>query len=52
MLRTKWLSAVIMMVALPACSSLSIGTKVGEIKVDNKTEQPTVIVNSDEKSRV
>ena len=37
------------MLALPACSSLSIGTKVGDIRVDGKAEQPSVIVNSDEK---
>ncbi|WP_143764344.1 hypothetical protein [Cognaticolwellia mytili] len=45
-------SASIIMLALSACSSLSIGTKVGDIRVDGKSEQPSVIVNSDEKSAI
>ena len=47
--KIKRFSALIIMLALPACSSLSIGTKVGDIRVDGKAEQPSVIVNSDEK---
>jgi hypothetical protein len=49
MYKIKWLSVVLIMLTLSACSSLSMGTRVGEIRVGGKSEQPTVIVNSDEK---
>lgn len=47
--KIKCFFALIIILALSACSSLSIGTKVGDIRVDGKAEQPSVIVNSDEK---
>ena len=50
MLKVSVLVAIITMMALSACSSVSIGTRVGEIKINTKKEQPKVIVNSDEKS--
>lgn len=38
-----------LMFTLSACSSFSVSGKAGKIKVDTKTEQPKVIVNSDGK---
>ena len=49
MLKLLILFAMVSLVFLSACSSVSIGTRVGESKINTKKEQPKVIVNSDEK---
>jgi hypothetical protein len=50
MLKVSVLFAMISLMVLSACSSISIGSRVGEIKINTKKEQPKVIVNSDEKT--
>jgi hypothetical protein len=49
MLKTSIIFVTTAIMTLSACTSLSIGTKVGDIRIDTVPEQPKVIVNGDSK---
>ncbi len=51
-MKTSPIFIVMLMLILPACRSLSVGTKMGGINVDTKAKQPRVIVNSSDENRI